>query len=49
MQSTAGTVQEYLQALPKDRRAAVGAVRDVILANLPTGYEEVTQYGMIVR
>jgi len=47
MQSTARTVKEYLNALPPDRRSAVSAVRDVILANLPAGYEEVMQYGMI--
>ncbi|HEY3862960.1 MAG TPA: DUF1801 domain-containing protein [Verrucomicrobiae bacterium] len=38
---------EYLSALPADRRAALGAVRDVILANLPAGYEERMIYGMI--
>jgi hypothetical protein len=33
--------------LPEDRRAAINAVREVILANLPDGYEETMQYGMI--
>ncbi|MGH9119102.1 MAG: iron chaperone [Acidimicrobiales bacterium] len=47
MQSDAKTVDEYLQSLPDDRRAAVAAVRDVIRANLPDGFEEVMQYGMI--
>ena len=47
MTSNAKTVDEYLAALPQDRRAAIGAVRDVILTNLPAGYEEVMQYGMI--
>ena len=47
MTSKARTVSEYLQALPAERRTAISAVRDVILANLPTGYQEVMQYGMI--
>lgn len=47
MTSSAKTVNQYLDGLPTDRRAAISAVRDVVLANLPTGYEEVMQYGMI--
>lgn len=45
--SDATTVDEYLSELPDDRRAAIVAVRDVILANLPDGYEEVMRWGMI--
>jgi hypothetical protein len=41
------TVAGYLAALPEDRRAAVSAVRAVIKKNLPAGYEEGIQYGMI--
>jgi hypothetical protein len=48
MQSQATTVQKYLSELPADRRAAMQAVREVILANLDkSGYEEGMQYGMI--
>ncbi|MGH8003236.1 MAG: DUF1801 domain-containing protein [Limisphaerales bacterium] len=47
MQSKAKTVKEYLAELSPERRAAIQAVRDVILKNLPKGYEEVMQYGMI--
>ena len=47
MQSSARTVDEYLKSLPADRRAAISAVRKVILANLPKGYEECMSYGMI--
>jgi hypothetical protein len=47
MQSKAKTVSEYLKSLPPDRRAAIEAVRKVILKNLPKGYEETMQYGMI--
>lgn len=41
------TPDAYLEALPADRRELVGAVRDVIRANLPAGYAEGMQYGMI--
>ncbi|QQS09171.1 MAG: DUF1801 domain-containing protein [Phycisphaerales bacterium] len=47
MKSTATTVKEYLASLPEDRRAAVEAIRTVILKNLDKDYEEVMQYGMI--
>lgn len=47
MTSGATTVEEYLAGLPEERRAAISAVREVILANLPAGYEERMQYGMI--
>ena len=45
--SDAVTVNEYLSELGDDRREAVAAVRQVILDNLPDGYEEIMQYGMI--
>lgn len=48
MRSQAATVAEYLAELPEDRRAAVSAVRDVILDRLPAGYEERMNWGMIV-
>ena len=47
MQSQATTVEQYLAELPEDRRAAISAVRNVILKNLNKGYEEGMQYGMI--
>jgi hypothetical protein len=47
MQSKAKTVADYLKSLPEERRKAMAAVRDVILKNLPEGYEEIMQYGMI--
>ncbi len=45
--TTARTPEEYLDSLPEDRRAAVAAVRRVVLENLPDGFEEGMQYGMI--
>ena len=45
--SEAKTVEEYLDELADDRRATLEAVRDVVRANLPDGYEETVQFGMI--
>lgn len=47
MPAAPSTVEEYLAALPEDRREALGAIRKVILKSLPKGYEEGIQYGMI--
>ena len=47
MRSEASTVTEYLSALPEDRRKAIKAIRKVIRANLPTGFEEKMNWGMI--
>ena len=47
MQSDATTVGENLASLPADRRAALETVRTQILDNLPDGYEEVMNWGMI--
>ena len=47
MKSTARTVDEYVKSLPEDRRAAISAIRKVILDNLPKGYQECMSYGMI--
>lgn len=43
----ASTVDQYLAALPADRRDALNAVRKAINDNLPDGYEEGIQFGMI--
>jgi uncharacterized protein YdhG (YjbR/CyaY superfamily) len=43
----ASTVSQYLAALPADRRTAISAVRKVINENLPAGYKEGMQFGMI--
>ena len=45
--SSASTVEEYLSALPADKRAAIDAVRAVVLRSLPEGYVEGMEYGMI--
>lgn len=45
--SKAATVEEYLNELPEDRREVISAVRDVVLRNLPEGYRETMNWGMI--
>ncbi|WP_153797264.1 DUF1801 domain-containing protein [Foetidibacter luteolus] len=47
MTSTATTVQEYLDALPEDRKKPVEELRKAILENLPKGFKEEMNYGML--
>lgn len=47
MQDEPSTVAEYLAALPLDRRATVEALRRLVLDNLPPGYVEAINWGMI--
>ena len=47
MQSNAKTVKEYIAELPDERKKAISIVRKTILENLPDGYEEVMNWGMI--
>ncbi len=47
MQKKILTVEDYLASLPEERRAAINAVRKVILKNLDKDYEEGITYGMI--
>lgn len=47
MQSKAATPQEYIDALPEDRKPIIMELRKVILKNLPRGFAEVMSYGML--
>jgi Domain of unknown function (DU1801) len=47
MQSGAADVDSYLGELDPERRATISAVRDVVLAHLPDGFEEGMDFGMI--
>ncbi len=47
MRSTAKTVDDYLAELPGDRLDALTQLRETILENLPPGYEEAMNWGMI--
>lgn len=40
------TVKEYISQVPEDRKAAFKKLRDIILKNLPKGFEEGISYGM---
>ncbi len=47
MQSDAKTVEQYISELPAGRKEAIKQVRRTILENLPRGYEEAMNWGMI--
>lgn len=47
MKSEAKTVDAYLAELPAERRSQIEKVRNIILKNLPAGFEEVMNWGMI--
>ena len=47
MPSKNNTVAEYVKELPADRQAAIEKLRSVIKKNLPKGYKEEMNYGMI--
>ena len=47
VRSNAVSVEDYLAELPEARRTALETVRRTILGNLPAGYEEAMNWGMI--
>lgn len=47
MQSSAKTPKEYLESLPEDRQTAMNELRAIILKNIPKGFHEEMNYGMI--
>ncbi|MGB5646311.1 DUF1801 domain-containing protein [Muriicola sp.] len=47
MRSDAATPEAYISNLPEDRKSAISSLRKTILKNLPKGFEEVMNYGMI--
>ena len=47
MQSKAKTPLEYLKSLPPERKKDIEAVRKIIRKNLPKGYKEMIQWGML--
>ena len=47
MQSKATTVEQYLEELPEERKAAMTELRKVINKNLPKGFSEGMGYGML--
>jgi Domain of unknown function (DU1801) len=47
MISTAANPTEYLSHLPEERQQVMEDLRNVILDNLPEGFEEAMSYGML--
>jgi hypothetical protein len=47
MRSEAKTPGEYLASLPEDRKAAVTELRKAVIKNLPEGFKEIMNYGML--
>jgi hypothetical protein len=47
MISSATSPEEYINEVPEERKSAIQKLRNVILKNLPKGFEEGMSYGMI--
>lgn len=47
MQSKAKTPDQYIAELPEDRKEVMQELRETVKKNLPKGFEETMQYGMI--
>jgi len=47
VQSNAATIEEYLLEVPTERQVYFNKLREVMLANIPNGFVEQMNYGMI--
>lgn len=47
MQIKAGTPEQYIDQLPDDRKQVISELRKTILDNIPKGFVETMNYGMI--
>ena len=47
MSSTITTPEAYIEQLSEDRKEAIEKLRQVVLDNIPEGFEETISYGMI--
>ncbi len=47
MQYHVNTPDEYMEAIPEERREAMQKLRDTINKNLPAGFQEGVSYGMM--
>ena len=47
MQSTATSIEAYLEEIPVERKEAFTKLRETILENIPKGFVEQMSYGMI--
>ncbi|MBT5078579.1 MAG: DUF1801 domain-containing protein [Candidatus Marinimicrobia bacterium] len=46
MKYESNSVDEYLKAIPEDRREVLTLIRKLLFDNIPSGFEEVLGYGM---
>lgn len=47
MQSEATSPEQYIAELPEDRKPIIEKLRNIILENLPDGFQEQMNYGML--
>jgi|SRR5690606_27143409 len=47
MQSSAKTPEQYIAELPEERKEAMQKLRETVQKNLPKGFRETIQYGML--
>ena len=47
MKIKAKSVEDYLLQIPEERQVAFNKLRDTILSNIPDGFVEAMNYGMI--
>lgn len=47
MQSKATSVVQYMEELPEERKEVMTQLRNTVIENLPAGFSEVMNYGMI--
>jgi len=47
MPSKATSPEQYISELPKERKEVISKLREVILKNIPKGFKEQMNYGMI--
>ncbi|TNE34228.1 DUF1801 domain-containing protein [bacterium] len=47
MRIEANNPKDYISKLPEERKAAMTKLREVILENIPKGFEETMSYGMV--
>ena len=47
MRIKAKTPDDYVAQLPEDRRDVINRMRNTLVGNLPSGFEEQMSYGMI--
>ncbi len=47
MQSTATSIEAYLEEIPEERKETFSKLRDTILKNIPKGFSEQLSYGSL--